>query len=68
MKHIQIYDRLSMLLAQIKAGYNLYKTENEIRQTYLFYRHKTLTNTNQLTWERVKQIKNTNLILTCHRY
>ena len=36
----KILTRLSILLAQIKAGNNLYKSKNEIRQKlYILYQH-----------------------------
>ena len=36
--------RLSILLAQIEAGSNLYKLKNEIRQIlYLLYQHNKIT-------------------------
>ena len=36
--------RLPILLAQIKAGNNLYKLKNEIRQIlYLLYQHNKIT-------------------------
>ena len=38
---IKLLTRLSILLAQIKAGNNSYKLKNEIRQVlYLLYQHK----------------------------
>ena len=39
----KLLSRLSILLAQIKAGYNSYKLKNKIRQIlYLLYQHNKI--------------------------
>ena len=41
----KLLTRLSILLAQIKAGNNLDKLKNEVRQIlYLLYQHEKITN------------------------